>query len=152
MISVSLCWCSVWITTLGRLLYWWFVNVGERKPKVFTTEPFSFSDTTDLEKIKSYIDSFRYGAPPHGGGGIGKEYLSIRALFCFTDHRWPVFISIIWILCMRVRLQVSCRFLMAKINRCWVTCNVIPPRPGESLHAVPGPPQCASDLHVPTWP
>uniref|UniRef100_A0A8C7TPY4 Aspartate--tRNA ligase, cytoplasmic n=1 Tax=Oncorhynchus mykiss TaxID=8022 RepID=A0A8C7TPY4_ONCMY len=27
----------------------------------------------DLEKIKSYIDSFRYGAPPHGGGGIGLE-------------------------------------------------------------------------------
>eukprot|EP00064_Thunnus_orientalis_P015019 superscaffoldBa00002709_g15068 len=27
----------------------------------------------DLEKIKSYIDSFRFGAPPHGGGGIGLE-------------------------------------------------------------------------------
>ncbi|PFX33181.1 Aspartate--tRNA ligase, cytoplasmic [Stylophora pistillata] len=27
----------------------------------------------DLEKIKAYIDSFRYGAPPHGGGGIAKE-------------------------------------------------------------------------------
>lgn len=27
----------------------------------------------DLEKIKSYIDSFRYGCPPHGGGGIGLE-------------------------------------------------------------------------------
>ena len=26
----------------------------------------------DLETIKSYIDSFRYGAPPHAGGGIGK--------------------------------------------------------------------------------
>ncbi|XP_031564101.1 aspartate--tRNA ligase, cytoplasmic-like [Actinia tenebrosa] len=25
----------------------------------------------DLEQIKSYIDSFRYGAPPHAGGGIG---------------------------------------------------------------------------------
>ena len=25
----------------------------------------------DLEKIKAYIDSFRFGAPPHGGGGIG---------------------------------------------------------------------------------
>lgn len=29
------------------------------------------SPCADLEKIKSYIDSFRYGAPPHGGGGIG---------------------------------------------------------------------------------
>lgn len=27
----------------------------------------------DLQKIKAYIDSFRYGAPPHGGGGIGLE-------------------------------------------------------------------------------
>lgn len=26
----------------------------------------------DLEKIKAYIDSFRFGAPPHAGGGIGK--------------------------------------------------------------------------------
>ena len=24
-----------------------------------------------MEKIKSYIDSFRYGCPPHAGGGIG---------------------------------------------------------------------------------
>merc|ERR1712142_980995 len=27
----------------------------------------------DLETIRSYIDSFRYGCPPHGGGGIGLE-------------------------------------------------------------------------------
>lgn len=27
----------------------------------------------DLEKIKAYIDSFRYGCPPHAGGGIGLE-------------------------------------------------------------------------------
>jgi len=27
----------------------------------------------DLEHIKAYIDSFRFGAPPHGGGGIGLE-------------------------------------------------------------------------------
>lgn len=31
-----------------------------------------FSPLLDLEKIKAYIDSFRFGAPPHGGGGIGK--------------------------------------------------------------------------------
>lgn len=27
----------------------------------------------NLDDIKSYIDSFRYGCPPHGGGGIGME-------------------------------------------------------------------------------
>lgn len=32
----------------------------------------SFS-SLDLEKIKAYIDSFRFGAPPHAGGGIGKR-------------------------------------------------------------------------------
>ena len=26
-----------------------------------------------LETIKAYIDSFRYGCPPHAGGGIGME-------------------------------------------------------------------------------
>ena len=26
---------------------------------------------SELDKIKSYIDSFRYGCPPHAGGGIG---------------------------------------------------------------------------------
>lgn len=26
----------------------------------------------NLEQIKAYIDSFRYGCPPHAGGGIGK--------------------------------------------------------------------------------
>uniref|UniRef100_A0A8B9GTQ5 Aspartate--tRNA ligase, cytoplasmic n=1 Tax=Astyanax mexicanus TaxID=7994 RepID=A0A8B9GTQ5_ASTMX len=31
----------------------------------------------DLEKIKAYIDSFRYGAPPHAGGGIGNTHISI---------------------------------------------------------------------------
>ncbi|BET02279.1 Aspartyl-tRNA synthetase [Nesidiocoris tenuis] len=27
----------------------------------------------DLEKIKAYVDAFRYGCPPHAGGGIGLE-------------------------------------------------------------------------------
>ena len=38
--------------------------------------PFSsvciFIFTSDVKKIKDYIDSFKYGAPPHAGGGIGK--------------------------------------------------------------------------------
>jgi aspartyl/asparaginyl-tRNA synthetase len=28
-----------------------------------------------LDTIKSYIDSFRYGCPPHGGGGIGIYFI-----------------------------------------------------------------------------
>ncbi|CAF4742343.1 unnamed protein product, partial [Rotaria socialis] len=27
----------------------------------------------NVNQIKSYIDAFRYGCPPHGGGGIGLE-------------------------------------------------------------------------------
>ncbi|XP_014778677.1 aspartate--tRNA ligase, cytoplasmic [Octopus bimaculoides] len=34
----------------------------------------------DLEKIKAYIDSFRYGAPPHAGGGIGCERVTMLYL------------------------------------------------------------------------
>ena len=30
------------------------------------------SNIVDIEKIRAYIDSFRYGCPPHAGGGIGK--------------------------------------------------------------------------------
>ena len=26
-----------------------------------------------VESIQSYIDSFKYGAPPHGGAGVGLE-------------------------------------------------------------------------------
>eukprot|EP00794_Sanderia_malayensis_P003093 gene3093-3559_t len=33
----------------------------------------ALSHGLDLEKIKAYIDSFRYGCSPHGGGGIGME-------------------------------------------------------------------------------
>lgn len=36
----------------------------------------------DLEKIKAYIDSFRFGAPPHAGGGIGKYAYFI--IFCVS--------------------------------------------------------------------
>lgn len=34
----------------------------------------------DLEKIQSYIDAFRYGAPPHAGGGIGLERVTMLYL------------------------------------------------------------------------
>jgi len=34
----------------------------------------------DVEKIKSYIDAFKYGCPPHGGGGIGLERVTMLYL------------------------------------------------------------------------
>ncbi|XP_041118036.1 aspartate--tRNA ligase, cytoplasmic-like isoform X1 [Polyodon spathula] len=37
----------------------------------------------DLEKIKSYIDSFRFGAPPHAGGGIA-EPVRESNICCFV--------------------------------------------------------------------
>lgn len=34
----------------------------------------------DLKTIQSYIDSFKYGAPPHAGGGIGMERVTMLYL------------------------------------------------------------------------
>jgi len=34
----------------------------------------------DLKKIEAYIDSFRYGCPPHAGGGIGMERVTMLYL------------------------------------------------------------------------
>jgi len=39
----------------------------------------------DLTKIKAYIDSFRYGAHPHAGGGIGK---CVYVCVCVCVHMW----------------------------------------------------------------
>ncbi|BHF58060.1 Aspartate--tRNA ligase, cytoplasmic [Sparganum proliferum] len=38
----------------------------------------------DISTIKSYIDSFRYGCPPHAGGGIGLERVAM--LFLGLDN------------------------------------------------------------------
>lgn len=38
----------------------------------------------NLEQIAAYIDSFRYGAPPHAGGGIGMERVTM--LFLGLDN------------------------------------------------------------------
>uniref|UniRef100_A0A914SIC7 Aspartate--tRNA ligase, cytoplasmic n=1 Tax=Parascaris equorum TaxID=6256 RepID=A0A914SIC7_PAREQ len=34
----------------------------------------------DLEKIRSYVDAFRFGCPPHAGGGIGLERVTMLFL------------------------------------------------------------------------
>lgn len=38
----------------------------------------------DISKIKAYIDSFRFGVPPHAGGGIGLERVTM--LFLGLDN------------------------------------------------------------------
>jgi aspartyl-tRNA synthetase len=38
----------------------------------------------DLEKIAAYVDAFRYGCPPHAGGGIGLE--RVVMLFLGLDN------------------------------------------------------------------
>ncbi|PWA87034.1 class II aminoacyl-tRNA and biotin synthetases superfamily protein [Artemisia annua] len=38
----------------------------------------------DVKTISTYIDSFRYGAPPHGGFGVGLE--RVVMLFCGLDN------------------------------------------------------------------
>lgn len=37
-----------------------------------------------LETIQSYIDSFKFGAPPHGGAGVGLE--RVVMLYCGLDN------------------------------------------------------------------
>lgn len=37
-----------------------------------------------LDSIEPYIDSFRYGAPPHAGAGVGME--RVVMLFCGLDN------------------------------------------------------------------
>ncbi|PSC74260.1 aspartate-tRNA cytoplasmic [Micractinium conductrix] len=37
-----------------------------------------------VETIQSYIDSFKFGAPPHGGAGVGME--RVVMLFCGLDN------------------------------------------------------------------
>lgn len=34
----------------------------------------------DLEKIRAYVDAFRFGCPPHAGGGIGSFLFSLVIL------------------------------------------------------------------------
>lgn len=105
---------------------------------VFVFFPYNWTiNSTDLEKIKSYIDSFRYGAPPHGGGGIGKGYLRTD-IFSLTDQG-EMFKAIF--ICWYVQDYAVWEYF-------W---TVMFARPGESLHAVPWSPQRTSDLHVPTW-
>ena len=37
-----------------------------------------------LETIQSYIDSFKLGAPPHGGAGVGLE--RVVMLYCGLNN------------------------------------------------------------------
>ncbi|KAF8097535.1 hypothetical protein N665_0286s0044 [Sinapis alba] len=51
-------------------------------PELLTEQARRFG--IDVETIKTYIDSFRYGAPPHGGFGVGLE--RVVMLFCGLNN------------------------------------------------------------------
>ncbi|XP_013593648.1 PREDICTED: aspartate--tRNA ligase 2, cytoplasmic-like [Brassica oleracea var. oleracea] len=51
-------------------------------PELLTEQAKRFG--IDVETIKTYIDSFRYGAPPHGGFGVGLE--RVVMLFCGLNN------------------------------------------------------------------
>ncbi|KAJ0262948.1 Aspartate--tRNA ligase 2 [Hirschfeldia incana] len=51
-------------------------------PELLTEQAKRFG--IDVETIKTYIDSFRYGAPPHGGFGVGLERMVM--LFCGLNN------------------------------------------------------------------
>lgn len=44
------------------------------------TEFFRLFQFIDLEEIKGYIESFKYGASPHAGGGCGLERITMLYL------------------------------------------------------------------------
>ncbi|KAJ8307537.1 hypothetical protein KUTeg_015621 [Tegillarca granosa] len=41
---------------------------------------YTYTEKLNLKTIQSYIDSFKYGAPPHAGGGIGMERVTMLYL------------------------------------------------------------------------
>jgi len=45
----------------------------------------------DLKTIESYVDAFRYGAPPHAGGGIGLERVVFLYLGLHSVHMASLF-------------------------------------------------------------
>lgn len=60
---------------LKNLIYTWIFNLI----KQLLSERAKHHGV-DLEKIKSYIDAFKYGCPPHAGGGIGMERVTMLYL------------------------------------------------------------------------
>lgn len=54
-----------------------------------STQPVMFAERAKalgipVDSIQSYIDSFKYGAAPHGGAGVGLE--RVVMLFCKLDN------------------------------------------------------------------
>ena len=45
----------------------------------------------DIEKIRSYIDAFKYGCSPHAGGGIGMERVAMLYLGIDNIRRTSMF-------------------------------------------------------------
>jgi aspartyl/asparaginyl-tRNA synthetase len=49
-------------------------------PQMLLDRAKSMDPPVDLTPIQAYVDSFKYGAFPHGGGGVGLE--RVVMLFC----------------------------------------------------------------------
>ena len=54
------------------------INTPELQERMF--EALGFSEESARAKFGYLIDAFKYGAPPHGGLGIGLERLTMRLL------------------------------------------------------------------------
>ncbi len=42
----------------------------------------------DPASMKGYLDAFRVGAPPHGGGGIGEYHISVNGQSLIGAQAW----------------------------------------------------------------
>ena len=67
--SFDLTYKGMEITTGGQRIHLYDLLVEKFKEKGFDPDAFSF-----------YLDPFKYGAPPHGGLGLGVERLTMQLL------------------------------------------------------------------------
>ena len=59
-------------------------QIGKKLKIILANSKYSYKNVLDIDKLKGYIDSFRYGVSPHAGGGIGLERVTM--LFLGLDN------------------------------------------------------------------
>ena len=62
------------------------------------------------EKFQSYLNTFRYGCPPHGGFGIGLERIVYKLLELTNVREASVFREIVLSYTIKESLRLSRRF------------------------------------------